>query len=293
MMKQLLQTKCPIVLCLLLGCAVTLSIGCTQQSYASPEGYDLSHPQKENLGKVLNEISGICFDAEDNTLLAVSDSKEKVFQINLNKQKLKDYTNNVVPGKSDIEDVVKLDSNIYLLSSKGIIYEVHGRKKDTTGVKAYPFWSNDQNDFETLYYDASANGLIMVCKHCPSDKGKEVRTAYRFDLSKKQFDDAALFTFSTAEVKNILKDNDAKFDPSAAAIHPINKRLYVLSSAGNLLVIADNRGKIIEAYELNPEQFPQAEGIAFTPNGDMFITNEGKYGAPTLQQFKYHNGKNK
>jgi hypothetical protein len=60
-----------------------------------------------------------------------------------------------------------------------------------------------------------------------------------------------------------------------------------------MLVIADNRGKVIEAYELNPDQFPQAEGRAFAPNGDMFITNEGKYGAPTLQQFKYHNGKNK
>ena len=293
MMKQLLQTKCLIVLCLVLGCAVTLSIGCTQQSYVSPEGYDLNHPQKENLGKVLNEISGICFDSEDNTLLAISDSKEKVFEINLNKQKLKDYTNNVVPGKSDIEDVAKVDSNIFLLSSKGIIYEVHGKKKDTVGIKAYPFWSNDANDFETLYYDPSSNGLIMVCKHCPSDKGKEVRTAYRFDLSKREFDDAAFFTLSTAEVKNLLKDNDVKFDPSAAAIHPVNKRLYLLSSAGNLLVIADNRGKIIEAYELNPDQFPQAEGIAFAPNGDMFITNEGKYGAPTLLEFKYHTGKNK
>jgi len=293
MMKQLLQTKCPVVLCLLLGCAITLLIGCAQQSYSSPEGYDFNHPQKENLGKVLNEISGICFDEQDNTLLAISDSKEKVFQINLNKQKLKDYTDKVVPGKSDIEDIAKVDSNIYLLSSKGIIYEVYGRKKDTTGAKAYTFSSNDANDFETLYHDPSANGLIMVCKHCPSDKGREMRSAYRFDLSKKQFDTAAFFTFSTAEVKNILKDNDAKFDPSAAAIHPINKRLYVLSSAGNLLVIADNRGKIIEAYELNPDQFPQAEGIAFAPNGDMFITNEGKNGAPTLQQFKYHNGKNK
>jgi hypothetical protein len=66
-----------------------------------------------------------------------------------------------------------------------------------------------------------------------------------------------------------------------------------LSSAGNLLVIADTRGKIIEAYHLNEEQFPQAEGIAFAPNGDMFITNEGKYNAPTLQEFKYLNGKNK
>jgi uncharacterized protein YjiK len=58
-------------------------------------------------------------------------------------------------------------------------------------------------------------------------------------------------------------------------------------------VIADTRGKIIEAYKLSEQQFPQAEGIAFAPNGDMFITNEGKFGAPTLLEFKYQNGKKK
>jgi uncharacterized protein YjiK len=263
---------------------------CKEQSYKSPEGYDMNNPKKENLGKVLNEISGICFNSDDNTLLAISDSKEKVFQVDINKQKLKDYTDKVVGPGSDIEDVVKVDSAVYLLSSKGIIYEVRG-KKDT--IRSYTFPSGDQNDFETLYYDPSVKSLIMVCKKCPVDKGKDMRSAFRFDLEKKQFDPSAFFTFSTTEVKTLLKDDNAKIDPSAAAIHPVNKRLYILSSAGNLLVIADTRGKIIEAYELSTDQFPQAEGIAFAPNGDMFITNEGKYGAPTLQMFKYHNGKNK
>ena len=288
-MKQLIQTKCPILMWTVLVCTITL-FGCKQQSYISPEGYDIKKPQKDNLGKVLNEISGICFNEDDNTLLAISDSKERVFQIIIDNQNLKDYTDKVVGPGSDIEDVVKVDSVVYLLSSKGIIYEVPG-KKDT--VRSYTFPSGDQNDFETLYYDPSVKSLIMVCKKCPIDKGKDMRSAFRFDLAKKQFDPSAFFTFSTAEVKKLLKDDNAKFDPSAAAIHPINKRLYVLSSAGNLLVIADTRGKIIEAYQLNGEQFPQAEGIAFAPSGDMFITNEGKFGAPTLQIFKYQNGKNK
>lgn len=291
MMNQLFQTKCPIGFWMVLVCTMTLSTGCKEQSYASPDGYDINKPQKENLGKVLNEISGICFNDDDNTLLAISDSKEKVFQINVDKQKLKDYTDKVVVSNSDLEDIVKVDSSLYLLNSKGIIYEVPAKKQDT--VRTYTFPSGDQNDFETLYYDPSANGLIMICKQCPVDKGRSMRSAYRFDLAKKQFDPSAFFTLSTADVKNLLKDDDANFDPSAAAIHPVNKRLYILASAGNLLVIADTRGKIIEAYKLNPGQFPQAEGIAFAPNGDMLITNEGKNGPPTLQVFKYRNGKNK
>ena len=91
-----------------------------------------------------------------------------------------------------------------------------------------------------------------------------------------------------------MKNDDAKFEPSAAAIHPISKRLYILSSAGQLLVITDTRGQVLEAYDLNPDVFPQAEGIAFAPNGDMYITNEGKFGPPTLLRFAYlPNGKKK
>ena len=94
--------------------------------------------------------------------------------------------------------------------------------------------------------------------------------------------------------ETVLKDDKAKFKPSAAAINPITKRLYILSSAGNLLVIADLHGQVIEAYHLNPNKFPQAEGIAFAPNGDMYISNEGKYGGrATFQFFPYQPGNKK
>ena len=101
------------------------------------------------------------------------------------------------------------------------------------------------------------------------------------------------FTISKRAIEDILKDKDAKVDPSAAAINPHDKRLYILSSAGNLLIVTDTRGKVIEAYKLNPDKFPQAEGIAFAPNGDMYISNEGKYGKPTLLFFPYGKGKKK
>ena len=87
-----------------------------------------------------------------------------------------------------------------------------------------------------------------------------------------------------------MKNDDAKFDPSAAAVHPVNKRLYILSSAGNLMVIAVTRGKVIGGFNLNPDKYPQAEGIAFAPDGEMYITNEGKYGKPTLQAFPFQKG---
>jgi SdiA-regulated len=290
MMTKLIQIKCLSGRICLLVCALTLLAGCDLQGYSSPHGYDLERGIKQELGKSLNEISGICYNTEDSSLLAVSDSRRKIIRINLKKLKLKDYTGDVVPPDQDLEDLVKLDSSLYLLSSKGLIYEVPLRARDSGEVQSYLFPSDKQNDFETLYYDASANGLVMLCKNCADDKGHQIRSAYLFNLKTKSFDTTAFYRISTADVKKILKNDDAKFDPSAAAIHPINKRLYILSSAGNLLVIADTRGKVIEAFKLNPDKYPQAEGIAFAPNGEMYITNEGKRDKPTLQVFSFQKG---
>lgn len=289
-MEQLIQTRCPVFLKVIIVCAITLQMGC-HQSYNSPEGYDFRSPQKIELGKVLNEISGITYNLDSKTLLGISDSKEKVFELNVNRSKLKDYTDKVVGPNTDLEDIVKVKEIVYLLASKGIIYAVN-KNQDSTGVQQYPFWSADQNDFETLYYDPNVNGLIMLCKSCASDKGKQIRSAYRFDLDTRTFDSSVFYTISTADVRSVMKDNDVKFEPSAAEIHPFNKRLYILSSAGNALVITDTRGKVIEGYHLNPDDHPQAEGLTFAPNGDMYIANEGKFGKPTLQVFHYQASKN-
>jgi hypothetical protein len=291
MIKELIQTKCPTMAIPFIVYAATLLCSCKQHGYGSPEGYNLEKPKLMQLGKVLNEISGLTYDESSGNLLAISDSKEKVFEIKLKNNKLKDLTGKVVPSGSDLEDLVKVDNTVYLLASKGIITAVSPGAQDTTGLKTYGIGLSGHNDFETLYYDPTVDGLVMMCKTCSHEKGHHIRTAYRFDLKTRQFDTSALYTITKSSIEDVLKDNDIKFDPSGAAINPINKRLYILSSAGNLMVIADTRGKVIQAFKLNPDKFPQAEGIAFAPNGDMYISNEGKEGKPTLLLFPYSESK--
>lgn len=285
-MGKLIQTQC-LPLLFFVVCSITLATGCGGNSHSSPQGYDLKRAQKRELGKVLNEISGLAYNADGNTLLAISDSKGKIFSININKGKLSDYAEKffVSEKQPDYEDLVKLGDTVYVLISNGTIVAVPKGAKDTSVTRVYPFPSDEKNDFETLYHDPAVNSLILLCKNCKGD-GDE-RAAYRFDLETHSFDSAAFFTISEKEVKALVKNDGAKFRPSAAAIHPINKRLYILASAGNLLVITDTRGKVIEAYNLNPDHHPQAEGIAFAPNGTMFISNEGKYGVATLRVFPF------
>lgn len=282
-----IQRECLLFKPLVFVCALTLLSSCRQESFSSPDGYDLNEPAKMALGKTLNEISGIFFNENTGNLVSVSDSRRHVIEIDPKNLKLKDFTDKVVPPDSDLEDIVMVNDVIYLLSSKGMIVEVNRNRKDSGAIVNYQINLPEPNDFETLYYDPTARGLVMMCKSCAVDKGQKQQSAFRFDLATKTFDSTAFFTVSKDAVKDLLKDDDAKFDPSAAAIHPVNKRLYILSSAGNLLVVADTRGQVVESYKLNPDLYPQAEGIAFAPNGGMFISNEGKFGKPTLYYFSY------
>ena len=285
-MNKLIQTQClPRFLGMGLSACLLLS-ACTSEDLRGPAGYDMKNPVERELGKVLTEISGLNYNSDSNSLLAISDNERNIFEINLKNEKLKDYAVKFYE-KADFEDLVKVDDTVYVMISDGTLIAVAEDATDSSGIKVYPFWSKDKNDFESLYYDPQAKGLIMLCKECEADKEKDVRTAYRFNLPGSNFDSTAFYTISRDSVKEMMKNDDADFKPSAAAIHPIEKRLYILASAGQLLVITDLKGTVQEAYNLNPDTHPQAEGIAFAPSGTMYISNEGKYGKATLQVFPY------
>jgi hypothetical protein len=90
----------------------------------------------------------------------------------------------------------------------------------------------------------------------------------------------------------MLGQKSLKFKPSAAAIHPITGELYIISAINDLLVITDRQGEPKIAYEIDGKLFKQPEGIAFTPDGDLIISNEAAdRGVANLLLFKYQKKK--
>jgi uncharacterized protein YjiK len=84
-----------------------------------------------------------------------------------------------------------------------------------------------------------------------------------------------------------LGERKMKLKPSAAAINPVTDELYILSSIEHLLVVIDRKGTLKEMYQLDPALYKQAEGIAFTPQGDLLISNEShETGAGTILLIK-------
>jgi hypothetical protein len=143
------------------------------------------------------------------------------------------------------------------------------------------------NEFETLYYDDEAAKFILLCKDCAEDS-KKIVSAYSFDPLDNTYSKGPVYQIDAEEIADIIGTARLKFKPSAAAIHPITKDLFILSSDANTLAIADREGTIKEAYKLSPRFFKQPEGITFTSKGDLLISNEAaETGTGNILIFKY------
>ncbi|MEI9947021.1 MAG: SdiA-regulated domain-containing protein [Chitinophagaceae bacterium] len=272
---------------LLLFVLLTLATCESKHVIYTPKGYDISKAQKTELGQKLDEISGIFWENDD-VMLANDDETGKIFFINLKDKKDFSYHALSFGKKNDYEDIVKADTAIYLLISDGEIVKVTGyHDEDSVQSTVVGSLKGGNNEFETIYYDKEINSIILLCKACHKEKDK-IRTAFRYDIATQVLSDTPYYEINIDDIKKVLKDNRVEFRPSAAAIHPIEKKLYILSSVGKLLVITDRSGNVEQAIPLSPSMFPQPEGITFASNGDMYISNEVNTGErATLLKFKY------
>jgi len=264
-----------------------LLAGCqTRRVIYTPKGYDITKPDITELGNKLREISGI-FWINETTMLAQNDESGKIFTINPEDKQDFTYPNIVFGEKTDYEDIVAVDSSAFLLISTGQIVEVPGYAKGEDVPGKIVASLEGKNEFETMYYDKEIKSIIILCKSCHKEKN-EVRTAYRYDLTNRQLIDTPYYTIDINSIRKKLDDNGAEFRPSAAAIHPIQNKLYIVSSIGKLLVITDKKGNVENAMPISSTLFNQPEGITFAANGDMFISNEaGAEERATLLKFTY------
>jgi SdiA-regulated len=285
---QFILEPCRIVI-LIFMCGTLF--GChKKQVYESPAGYNFSAPAIMELHKELNEISGISYESGTNTLLAENDEKGKIFRLTFEPGKPTDLTayKHISFGeKGDYEDIVKTDSSVFILISNGKLVKMPYTPNLFDSIPPENLYTNPvKGEFESVYYDAAANALITICKSCAHEKDR-MRTAYKFDLAAMAFGDTPFYRIDITIIKKLLKDNGAEFFPSAAAIHPIQKNLYILSSKGKLLVITDLKGQIEKIFRIDPKLFPQPEGMTFAANGDLYISNEAAGGAATILKFSY------
>lgn len=257
------------------------------RQFKSPAGYNLSKPFKMDLPVELDEISGTAYYPYDSSVFAIVDEFGLLYKIPLTGNKpIRKWK---FADGADYEELVRIDSVFYVLRSDGTI--VSFTFNDSNQVVRHETDFNDEdNEFESLYYDSTIKKLGMICKDCEADRKKSL-TGYYFDPHTNLFDDT-VFAIRAKKIADALNEKKIKFKPSAAAIHPITGQLYIIAAVNSLLVIINKQGEPEGVYRLDERLFKQPEGLTFTPKGDMIISNEAADdGVANLLFFKYQTKK--
>lgn len=252
----------------------------------SPPHYNFSQVLTAKLDLKLQEISGLAWDNQRDEFLAHFDEKGILFVLDKETKQIKgEYP---FGEKGDYEDIAIYKGVPYVLISDGTIIRINrdGAGKVTGGETMGKVGITGTNDFETMYADTARKALVIICKNCASDDKKTV-SAYAFYPDSTGFVNTPVYQIDAAKVAEMSPHKTSKLQPSAAGIHPVLKKLFIISSAANLFVVADLDGNVEGVYQLGKKLFPQPEGLTFKSNGDMYISNEGVNTKSTIHRFVY------
>lgn len=269
--------------------------------------YQLNEPIAEfKLPNKLKEISGLGIDPTGQYLYAVQDEEGDLFMIDTK-------TGEVVEDREfhkdgDYEGVEFVKDRVFVVKSSGTLYEVVNFLKDEQELIKHKFDFHKNSDIEGLGYDPQENRLLISCKG-KAGKGDDYefkKGIFAVDLDSMQLSKEPIYTISVEAVKHFLEVHNTLekidklvklfqpgeefiFGPSGLAVHPQTGEIYLTSSVGKLLVVLDRTGHIQHMVKLKKKIHPQPEGIAFAPDGTLFISNEGKDGKGTIYKFAYNN----
>lgn len=237
-------------------CVCAGFIACKGQDFH----YNLESPDQQlKLHKKLNEVSGLV-SISDSSIAAVQDEKAVIYFLNPASGEIMDSFDF---GKdADFEGLTFYENRFYALRSDGSIYSV----SETHEKQKFKFKKEGDFEFEGICLDKNNKRLLVACKAHAKKSKRDYIYIYTFSLDKHAFDEKPLFKIKQDRVHR-------KFKPSAIGVDP-DGFIYVLSSFSKTLLVLSDSGDILQNIQLTKSLFPQAEGLTFNNQGDLFISNE-------------------
>jgi uncharacterized protein YjiK len=266
-----------------------LFVSCnTTASSQNPQGYNFSQPERTKMPGSLNEISGIVFlKGNPDHLFAIEDEDGRLYRYTFSSQKTR-YSRFF--SKGDFEDLAVLQDSVFVaLKSDGTLYTfpiAEAENENAGKVKEYKSLL-PKAEYEGLF--AKNGRLYILCKDCADKNAKKTATVYEIILPVNAKPAVVKPIKINFEKTGKGIDTEKKIlSPSGLAFHPLTNEWYLLSSVNNLLLVMDAGLNPKAVYKLDPSLFKQPEGITFSKNGDMYISNEAAGGTANVLLFRYN-----
>ena len=247
--------------------------------------YNIKKPTIElKMPMVLKEISGLTYLKEKNQLAAINDELGNIYFLNPETAKIEDKIKFQRFG--DYEAIEVVDGKYFVTNSKGDLRLITPGKE--VGIELMQTRLGYENNVEGMGYDPQENILFLACKDQAQLTGEDElkgKAIYTFSLSDMRLNTTPLFIVkdnqllgwfenNVGKISKRIEDRISSFSPSAIALHPVSRLLYVTSARGDLLVVFDLEGNV-RHLELVRDKMEQIEGVCFDTEGTLYISSEG------------------
>ena len=247
--------------------------------------YNIKKPTIElKMPMVLKEISGLTYLKEKNQLAAINDELGNIYFLNPETAKIEDKIKFQRFG--DYEAIEVVDGKYFVTNSKGDLRLITPGKE--VGIELMQTRLGYENNVEGMGYDPQENILFLACKDQAQLTGEDKlkgKAIYTFSLSEMRLNTTPLFIVkdnqllgwfenNVGKISKKIEDRISSFSPSAIALHPVSRLLYVTSARGDLLVVFDLEGNV-RHLELVRDKMEQIEGVCFDTEGTLYISSEG------------------
>jgi uncharacterized protein YjiK len=242
--------------------------------------------QSWKLPAKLVEISGVSF-IDSTRLACVQDEKGSIFIFNLKNGEVESEIG--FGDNGDYEGVEIIENDAWVLKSNGTLYKVTDYlKKGSPNVNKFPTALSGRNNTEGIGYDAVSRKLLIACKGYPFTNEiyeSGFKAIYSFNTATKLLDLKPFLLINTDTLKYYKADE--AFAPSGIAIQPNTGNIFILGSVGKSLIVFSGKGEMLAVIHLRSQIFRQPEGICFSPDGTLYISNEGAGKEATILKFEY------
>jgi uncharacterized protein YjiK len=227
------------------------------------------------LPKKIKEISGLAVTS-NNRYFAHNDEIGTVFEIDISSGKiLNEFYLGNKKIKKDFEGIAVVDDSLYMVTSSGVLYKFSfPDDEQSVEYKKFNTFLSVKNDVEGLCFDRVTNSLLVACKGFAGKNFKGYRAVYSFDLATLSLKEEPAFLINLDELKQ--KFNIKNFSPSGIEVHPKTSNLFLISANQKAIVELSAEGDLLNAVKLDPELHPQPEGITFSSDLELIISDEGK-----------------